>query len=227
MQVRSSFDRRVALPTADALWVPSPTPGVDRLLLDRVGDEVARATSLVRFAAGRTFAAHTHGGGEEFLVLDGIFCDEGGAYPPGTYVRNPIGSRHTPFSEVGCILLVKLHQMQRRESRLVVDTRAAAWEDTPWGRALPLFESPDGERVRMESWHAGTAPGPRDYPGGAELFSLDGTWEDEHGSYVPRTWVRMPPGAAHTPRATADCRLWIKTGHLPPRDLAAFEQNGG
>ena len=75
--------------------------GVDRRPLDRIGEEVARATSIVRYAPGSRFSAHTHGGGEEFIVLDGVFQDEHGDYPPGTYVRNPPGTRHTPGSEPG------------------------------------------------------------------------------------------------------------------------------
>ena len=66
-------------------------------MLDRIGDEVARATSIVRYAPGSSFARHEHAKGEEFLVLEGIFSDDSGDYPAGFYVRNPPGSGHTPF----------------------------------------------------------------------------------------------------------------------------------
>src|SRR6516165_7170873 len=55
----------------------------------RIGDEVARATSVVRYAPKSRFSAHIHGGGEEFLVLDGVFQDEHGDFPVGSYIRNP------------------------------------------------------------------------------------------------------------------------------------------
>lgn len=58
-------------------------------MLDRNGAEVARATTIVRFDAGRSFSPHTHGDGEEFILFDGVFQDEDGNYPAGTYVRNP------------------------------------------------------------------------------------------------------------------------------------------
>jgi anti-sigma factor ChrR (cupin superfamily) len=109
-RVNAEFDRRVVIDTTGEPWVPSPEAGVERRMLDRVGGEVARATSLVRYGPGARFAEHAHGGGEEFLVLEGVFSDERGDYPAGTYVRNPPGSRHRPFSRGGCTLFVKLHQ---------------------------------------------------------------------------------------------------------------------
>src|SRR5690606_19921646 len=108
MNLNSDFRLRVVQHAADAPWAPSPLPGVTRRMLDRVGDEVARATSIVRYAAGSHFDAHGHPGGEEILVLEGVFSDEHGDYPAGTYLRNPPGSRHTPFSREGCTLFVKL-----------------------------------------------------------------------------------------------------------------------
>src|SRR5215470_12082557 len=107
-------------------WIPSPSPGVERKPLDRDGGEVARATSVVRYAAGSRFAPHGHQRGEEFLVLEGVFADEHGRYPAGTYVRNPPGSAHAPFSDEGCTILVKLRQMPDAERQtVVVDTNAA------------------------------------------------------------------------------------------------------
>src|SRR5271169_5577343 len=96
MNLNSDFGARAAVHAARLEWTPSPIPGVDRRMLDRIGDEVARATSIVRYAPHSHFSPHTHGGGEEFLVLDGIFQDEHGDYPAGTYVRNPPTTSHTP-----------------------------------------------------------------------------------------------------------------------------------
>src|SRR5262244_2834830 len=108
--LNADFNQRVVSHRADATWVPSPLPGVDRRMLDRIGGEVARATSVVRYAPHSQFSSHTHGGGEEFLVLDGVFQDEHGDYPACTYVRNPPTSSHTPGSEPGCTIFVKLWQ---------------------------------------------------------------------------------------------------------------------
>ncbi len=59
-------------------------------MLFRIGEEKARATFIVRYAPGTSFARHVHSGGEEFLVFDGTFQDEEGDYPVGTYARNPL-----------------------------------------------------------------------------------------------------------------------------------------
>ena len=98
MRLNADFSKRVVIRPDDYEWVASPMPGVERMMLDRIGDEVARATSLVRYAPNSRFSAHVHGGGEEFLVLEGTFADEHGQYPAGTYIRNPIGTGHTPMA---------------------------------------------------------------------------------------------------------------------------------
>src|SRR6185312_10285284 len=130
MEINADFSQRVVVHAARLPWVLSPMAGVERRMLDRVGDEVARATSLVRYAPGSHFSPHTHGGGEEFLVLDGVFSDEHGDFPAGSYVRNPPTSRHTPGSEPGCTILVKLWQFDP-EDRTDVHLRTGAMSFAP------------------------------------------------------------------------------------------------
>ena len=96
VELNADFSRRAAVHAARLPWTPSPITGVDHRMLDRIGDEVARATSIVRYAPNSHFSAHTHGGGEEFLVLEGVFQDEHGDFPTGCYIRNPPASSHTP-----------------------------------------------------------------------------------------------------------------------------------
>src|SRR5947208_1578219 len=151
--VNADFSRRVVIATDEMPWIPSPQAGVERRMLDRIGGEVARATSLVRYAAASSFPAHEHALGEEFLVLSGVFSDEHGDYPAGTYVRNPPHSRHTPHTVPGCTILVKLRQMPPAESkRLVIDTSSAGWEAAgqPGLARLALHEVAGGESVAME-----------------------------------------------------------------------------
>lgn len=80
MQIHADFSARVVLLPGQQQFVPSPLPGVSRVMLDRAGEEVARATSLVRYEPGSGFSAHRHDGGEEILVLEGVFSDEHGHY---------------------------------------------------------------------------------------------------------------------------------------------------
>ena len=132
MDLNSDFAARAAVHAAWLPWSLSPIPGVDRRMLDRIGDEVARATSIVRYAPHSRFSSHTHGGGEEFLVLDGVFQDERGDYPAGTYVRNPPTSSHTPGSEPGCTIFVKLWQFDASDRTPVrIDTSALSFAPAP------------------------------------------------------------------------------------------------
>ena len=165
MRINADFQARAAVHFDEAPWVPSPIVGVERRMLDRVGEEVARATSLVRYAPGSRFP---HGGGEEFLVLDGVFSDEGGDMPSGTYVRNPPGTSHAPSSTQGCVLFVKLWQFEPDDQeRVKIDIGTLDLADDrhrPGVSSATLFER-GAERTRVERWEPG-APIPLCLPHG-------------------------------------------------------------
>jgi ChrR Cupin-like domain len=217
MNLNSDFSARAAVHSARLDWTPSPIPRVDRRMLDRIGDEVARATSIVRYAPHSHFSAHTHGGGEEFLVLDGVFQDEHGDYPAGTYVRNPPTSRHTPGSEPGCTIFVKLWQFDPDDrTELRVDTLALAFATAPCRPGVewaPLFENAC-ERVRLERW-APEAVIEMPAQGGIELLVLDGSFTEAGEKFTRDSWLRLPAGSRL--RASAGpggCKVWVKSDHL-------------
>lgn len=142
MLLNEDYSQRIVLNHHDLDWVGSPRSGVERRMLDRIGDEVAKATSIVRYQAGSTFQSHTHELGEEILVLEGVFSDENGDYPAGTYMMNPPGSSHAPRSDSGCVLFVKLrHLGAKQQQREVVDTRTAQWHQgmVPGLTVMPLM----------------------------------------------------------------------------------------
>jgi anti-sigma factor ChrR (cupin superfamily) len=217
MDLHADLRERVVLDTHALPWCPSPEAGVERRLLDRQGEEVARATSLVRYAPGSRFARHSHGGGEEILVLEGTFSDEHGDYPAGTYLRHPRGSSHAPFSAEGCLLLVKLWQMHAADrERVVLPTHQNPWRPgLVEGLAVMPLHAFGSEQVALVRWAPGTRFPAHGHPGGEEILVLNGVFQDEHGSYARGGWLRNPPGSIHRPWSEAGCTIWVKTGHLP------------
>ncbi len=216
MLLNADISRRVVLYTEDMPWTDSPLAGVQRRMLERDGEEVARATSIVRYAPGSRFPAHSHGLGEEFLVLDGVFSDEHGDYPTGTYVRNPPGSRHSPHSRDGCTLFVKLRQMDMEERQFVrVDTAGTPWApgSEPGLLVMPLHSS-ESETVALTKLEAGTRLERRHHPAGEEIWVLEGVLEDDDGAHPKGTWLRNPPGSSYALRTHAGCVFYTKTGHL-------------
>lgn len=210
---------RVVVAAESLPWMASPSGTVWRRRLHHVGaPESGQVTSVVRYEPGSSFPVHDHPEGEEILVLEGVFSDEHGDWPAGTYLLNPEGFRHAPFSREGCLLFVKLRQFPGRgRAHMATDTGTMQWSADE-ARELKRLYVQEGytDRMYLERWRAGTAaPGERVYPLGVELFVLAGTFEDEHGSYDARTWMRLPPGFRHTPRATGSCELYVKEGGFP------------
>ncbi|WP_394166921.1 cupin domain-containing protein [Neptunomonas phycophila] len=216
--LNADFDQRVVIRPEDYQWVPSPMPGVERMMLDRIGDEVARATSIVRYAPHSQFSSHTHDGGEEIFVLDGVFADEHQPYPQGSYLRNPIGTSHTPnIGKEGATIFVKLHQFNERDTeQKAIDTTQQMWHPglVDGLTVMPLHEF-EGEHVALVKWAPNTQFKAHQHWGGEEILVIAGTFYDEHGSYPAGTWLRSPHMSQHTPFTKEDGALiYVKTGHL-------------
>lgn len=221
MRLRADFGRRAVVTPECYEWVPSPAPGVDRMMLDRLGEEVARATSIVRYAANSRFPAHEHGGGEEILVLDGQFGDEHGSYPAGYYLRNPIGTRHSPrIGSKGATIFVKLHQFEADDTaQVAIDSSKGGWVP---GRIAGVEIQPlhrhRHENVFLLRWAPDTVYPEHVHTGGEEIFVLEGAFHDADGHYPRGSWVRYPHGSRHEPYTLAEgALLYVKEGHLPPR----------
>ncbi|MFV2032505.1 MAG: cupin domain-containing protein [Gammaproteobacteria bacterium] len=211
------FDQTVVIDTNQQEWEASPEPGVWRKPLAREAAEHGHTTSLVRFDPDSSFSEHPHPRGEEILVLDGVFSDERGDYEAGSYLRNPPGSRHSPFSRPGCVLLVKLDQFDPDDTESVrIDTNSTAW--MPGESKLELMPLHDfnHESVALMKWPANTKFLPHRHFGGEEVYVLKGTLEDEYGHYPAGTWIRSPHNSEHCPYVEGEAMIWIKTGHLLP-----------
>ena len=215
MMLNMRFEQRVVINTNNSAWQSSPASGVWRKPLAREEAERGHATSIVRYDSGASFARHGHPLGEEILVLEGTFSDEHGDFGAGTYFRNPPGSSHAPFSNSGCVLLVKLHQFLPDDSAQVrIDTSQAGWLPARGNlKVIPLHEFA-GERVALVKWPAGEHSEPHVHAGGAEIYVLSGELKDEHGAYPRGTWIRTPPMSEHRPYVDQETVTWVKTGHL-------------
>lgn len=205
----------VSLPR-EQQWVPSPSGGVNRIQLERASDESGHATSIVSYAAGSSFKEHVHPLGEEIFVLEGTFSDENGDYPAGTYLRNPPGSRHAPFSEAGCKIFVKLDQFHPDdEAQVVVRPEDRQWRPGIGNlRVLPLHEF-GTESTALVFWPAHEVFQQHRHWGGEEIVVLSGEFSDEHGSYPAGTWLRNPHMSQHTPYVgQEETLILVKVGHL-------------
>lgn len=217
-RINADFSQRIVIRPDDYQWVNSPMPGVKRMMLDRIGDEVARATSIVKYAPFSEFSSHLHSGGEEFFVLDGVFSDEHQDYPQGSYVRNPIGTSHTPkIGKEGAVIFVKLHQFNPSDdAQKRIHTPTQAWRQglIEGLTVMPLHEF-ESEHVALVKWAPNTEFNSHQHWGGEEIFVLEGTFHDEHGTYPKGTWLRSPHLSRHKPFTKEDGALiYVKTGHL-------------
>ncbi len=218
MDLNADFSQRVLVHSDDIPWQASPMPGVDRRMLDRIGDEVARATTIVRYAPNSHFSEHTHTGGEEFIVLDGVFSDEHGDFPAGSYVRNPPTSAHTPHSTNGATIFVKLWQFAPEDrTHVVIDMNKMEYiadATRPGVGVMTLFQD-DRETVRSEKWDAGAAVETA-LPEGGEYLVLSGSLTEGSDILSKGSWLRLPAGATLKAKAGAEgVTLWSKTRHLP------------
>ena len=205
--VNTDFSQRVVIHSKQLPWIKSPMPGVDRRALDRVGGEVARATSIVRYAAGSKFSGHVHSGGEEFIVLEGVFQDENGDYPAGSYVRNPPQSSHVPYSNDGCVIFVKLWQFQpsdRHQKILQMNalgSQAVLYSDDY--EEVSYFDVAPNDAVHVDA-HSGI-----------EVLVMSGTINESNDTLEQHSWLRLPKDTnLHAVAGNEGAKLWVKRNHL-------------
>lgn len=213
--IHGDISARVVVDTKTLPWKASPSATVWRKRLHLVGPaEAGQVTSVVRYQENSHFPPHDHPDGEEILVLDGVFSDEHGDWPAGSYLLNPEGFRHTPYSREGCLLFVKLRQFPGRDRHHVATTIDAGEWQSDHGRATKHLYSQAGyaDSTRLERWLPGASLGEMSYQRGAELFILSGAFEDELGAYDAHTWLRLPAQFTHHPSTAKGCTLYIKEG---------------
>ena len=218
--VNSDLSQQVVIDTQSMPWQSSPSGTVWRKPLYREGGEFGPVTSLVRYQAGGKFRSHAHPQGEEILVLAGEFCDDHGRYPQGSYLLNPDGSQHAPYSDHGCTLLVRLRQYAGHDRpQIKLDTTQAHWRQgmIEGLTVLPLYAQANyTENMALVHWQPETYFARHTHPGGEEIFVIEGTFEDEHGVYPQGSWIRSPHMSTHTPFSRQGCLIYVRVGGLAP-----------
>lgn len=80
--------------------------GIEAHWLERGGTDQP-SLALLRYAPGAGVPRHRHTGLETILVLEGTQSDEAGEYGEGDLVLNAIGSEHSVWSRLGCVVLIQ------------------------------------------------------------------------------------------------------------------------
>ncbi|MTV39028.1 cupin domain-containing protein [Duganella radicis] len=215
MLINADFSRRASMKTGQYRWIASPQAGVERVMLDRIGGEKARATSIVRYAPSSKFPCHQHPGGEEILVLSGTFSEGAVDYPTGWYLRNPPGSSHEPHSAEGAIIFVKLGQMRyQNQPRIRINSNdPTLWDRIGGHQRCTLFD--DGAElvrlIRLEAGERLLEPA----CDGAEILVLAGDVSEDAETYQVGGWIRIPPdNQYHITAGKQGATVYMKTGHL-------------
>ncbi|MBB1440979.1 cupin domain-containing protein [Shewanella sp. SG41-4] len=210
-----NFEKKVVVDTEQQSWQKSPASGIWRKPLARAEAERGHATSVVKYEAGSDYPEHGHPNGEEIFVLEGVFSDETGDYPAGSYIRNPEGFSHRPFSVEGCTIFVKLYQFQSNDNEQVrINTNQVYWSAGKGNLKVIPLHSFEGESTALVHWPAGEKFMPHTHMGGEEIFVIRGELIDEHGRYPAGSWIRSPHLSQHYPYVELDTVILVKVGHL-------------
>ncbi|ELR97154.1 cupin domain-containing protein [Gloeocapsa sp. PCC 73106] len=215
-KINATLLKRVAVLQSSLTWYPTDFPGIwfgcfesDHEVQDHP------VTMLTRFDPGGFFHLHGHAGGEEILVLKGNFKDEMGVHTPGTYMLNPEGFIHTPYSEEGCLTFVKLRQHGgKTRQQIRTNIFDGFWQPgmTPQIEVQPLYEQPGYlEKAWIERWQPGALLSNVVETEIKEIFVIEGNWSDELGSYPEGSWLRYPPNYAYSPFSETGCLIYVKT----------------
>ncbi|MEH6567328.1 MAG: cupin domain-containing protein [Halopseudomonas sp.] len=206
----------VCIRPGDQSWQAAPQAPIRRWPLEREAPESGQVTSLVEYLPGARFPAHRHPQGEEILVLAGVFSDDSGDYPAGSYLRSPAGSSHSPPSAAGCLLFVKLNQFAADDSQ----TLRCGPEQLPWHFAAP------GQRQCLLHRHHHEQTLLIECAAGAELVWPRSTATQQHDGelLVLQGWLReQAPREESLECQELPCHSWLRDPRLCHHRLYAIE----
>lgn len=214
--IHADFSQMIHVDTNQLAWEASPAPGVERKRLELIGDTDPQLTTIVRFAPGSEFAPHTHDGGEEFLVISGVFSDTSGDYGQGFYVRNPPGTRHSPFTKKGCVILVKLRQFQTDDLRQcaipIADANDPSWQPLSSGIKIQELHQYQDEKVAFFKLQTGSKLPQELFAQGVEIYVINGNLQLHQENFAAGSWLRFPAGSQSEVYASENANIYLKTG---------------
>lgn len=216
MPINADHKLTVNIVTASLQWQWTTQVGIQIRTLEQNDTEASRLTAIIQYLPGTQNIRQCHPHGEEIFVLEGTLQDEFGDYPAGTYLKNPPGFSHQPFSQTGCIIFAKLNYLQNQDhQRTVINTADMAWLPglVEGLKVLPLSEF-QGKHTALVRWQPGTQFQPHRHYGGEEILVLKGMFQDEHGDYAQGVWLRSPHLSHHQPYSEPGCTILVKVGHL-------------
>ena len=216
LRLNMDFEEPVCMLPEKYEWAASPADGISRVALERLSAESGHKTSFVRFRPGSYFPAHKHPLGEEIYVMDGVFSDQFGDYPAGSYLRNPPGSGHRPFTKEGCTLFVKLDQFDSGDKeKVVLRPEEQQWRPGIGGLQVAPLHSYGTQSTALVFWPANEVFQRHVHWGGEEIVVLKGEFTDEYGQYPEGSWIRSPHLSEHFPGVKEETLILVKVGHLP------------
>jgi len=217
-RLNMDFEKAVRVLPDEYQWIASPADGVSRIPLERISAESGHKTSFVTFKPGSFFPPHKHPLGEEIYVLEGVFSDQNGDYPAGTYIRNPPGSSHRPFTKKGCSLFVKLDQFHPDDTETVVlRPEEQTWRPGIGNLSVSSLHNYGTENTALVLWPENEVFQPHTHWGGEEIVVIKGMFIDEFGEYPAGSWIRSPHLSQHFPRVAEETLILVKVGHLPQK----------
>lgn len=217
ININMDFSQSLSINTEKEEWLESPNPQVLRKPLEREAAESGHTTSIVKYLPNSEFKPHNHPLGEEIFVIEGTFSDEHGDYPAGTYLRNPPGSSHAPFSKEGCIIFVKLNQFHPEDDQTIrIQTNEQPWHQGHGNLQVMPLHNFHGRGTALVKWPKNEKFIPHSHLGGEEILVLSGKFIDEHGEYPKGTWIRNHHLSTHHPWVEEETLILVKTGHLKP-----------
>ena len=212
--INMDLEKRVVIETQGQKWIESPSKKVLRIPLEREKQESGHVTSIVKYLPNSRFDTHIHPNGEEIFVLEGVFSDEHGDYKAGSYLRNPPGTSHSPFSLEGCKIVVKLEQfLQNDLKQTAIQTENLSWIKKDNFEIMPLHNFGKEETLLIK-WKKGQKFSRNKSIQGEELYVVSGTFKDEAGLYPTGTWVRSPMTIETSLIADEETVIFLKTGHF-------------